>query len=103
MDTPNINHPSEKFNVFVRAAMPVQQMLGNQLRQHQLKDRARFEGNPSIYRVLNEYRFFRTGLEETSRQREYQLQSIAYSKLLKDLLSFCDSGKYRGGDRQAYR
>jgi thiopeptide-type bacteriocin biosynthesis protein len=53
---------------------------------------AMFERNPSLYRVLNEYRFFRTGLDETGKTREYHLQSIAFSKLLKDLIADCQPG-----------
>jgi len=51
-----------------------------------------FDLNPSIYRVLKEFRFLRTGLEENLRTREYSLQSIAFSRLLKDLLHFCKGG-----------
>ncbi|WDF79007.1 lantibiotic dehydratase [Mucilaginibacter sp. KACC 22773] len=58
-----------------------------------MKTKARFESNPSLYRVLNEYRFFRTGIDESFKQREYLLQAIAFSKLLKDLIAFCIKGR----------
>ncbi|MDN5286538.1 MAG: hypothetical protein JWR38_2812 [Mucilaginibacter sp.] len=54
-----------------------------------------FEGNPSIYRALREFRFFRTSLDDNLKHREYQLQSIAFSRLLDDLISFCRNGKGR--------
>jgi thiopeptide-type bacteriocin biosynthesis protein len=80
------------YQVHARAGMTFQNQLSNYLLGHELRHTAMFESNPSIYRVLNEYRFFRTGLDEQGKQREYQLQSIAFSKLLKDLLAGCNSG-----------
>ena len=76
----------------IRVSMPFENLLSSYLLDHQLQDKVQFEGNPSIYRVLNEYRFFRTGLDETGKRRDYQLQSIAFSKLLKDLISCCQHG-----------
>jgi lantibiotic biosynthesis protein len=54
-----------------------------------------YEINPSIYRVLNEYRFIRTWIGNDGRSREYQLQSIAYSPLIRDLVSLCRTGRNR--------
>lgn len=49
--------------------------------------------NPSIYRVLHEFRFLRSSLNENFSIRNYSLQAIAFSKLLSDLLTFCQGGK----------
>lgn len=81
-----------EFKISVRAAMAYQNLLGAQLLEHECYYKSKFESNPSIYRVLNEYRFFRTGLNEAGKQRDYQLQSIAFSKLLKDLVIDCTAG-----------
>jgi thiopeptide-type bacteriocin biosynthesis protein len=81
------------FEAFIRTAMPLQNQLSKYLLTQGQISGTLYESNPSIYRVLNEYRFFRTGLDEIGKQRDYQLQSIAFSKVLKDLLSLCDSGK----------
>jgi len=80
-------HGSHKFIPYISAAMPYQHAVINYLIDHALITRLNYQRNPSVYRVLNEYRFFRTGLNENGRQREYQLQSIAFSKVLKDVLS----------------
>jgi hypothetical protein len=74
------------FEAFIRTAMPLQNQLSKYLLTQGQISAALFESNPSMYRVLNEYRLFRTGLDERGKQRDYQLQSIAYSKVLKDLL-----------------
>lgn len=79
------------FGTFIRPAMLVQHLLRRQTAAHQDPDEL-LENNPSIYRVLNEYRFFRTGLDETGSTRDYQLQSIAFSRLLKDLLNLARHG-----------
>jgi thiopeptide-type bacteriocin biosynthesis protein len=76
----------------ITTAMPVQHQLYEKWRDQELAGHARYEPNPSIYRVLHEYRFFRTGLDEAGKQRDYQLQSIAFSKMLKDLLKLCSTG-----------
>jgi thiopeptide-type bacteriocin biosynthesis protein len=88
----NTQTVSPKFKIDVRAAMPLQNIIGRYLVEHELNQQSTFETNPSLYRVVNEYRFFRTGFDETGKERHYQLQSIAFSKLLKDLLSQCDTG-----------
>jgi thiopeptide-type bacteriocin biosynthesis protein len=52
-----------------------------------------FVPNRGLYRAVGEYRFIRSELNETGNAREYRLQSVDYSKLLKDLLAFCRPGK----------
>ncbi|MEO6524250.1 MAG: hypothetical protein ABIN91_21370 [Mucilaginibacter sp.] len=54
-----------------------------------------YEINPSIYRVLNEYRFIRTWVDADVKSREYQLQSIAYDSLIRDLVNFCKPARSR--------
>jgi thiopeptide-type bacteriocin biosynthesis protein len=76
----------------ISTAMPVQHQLYEKWRNLDMLDQTIFEPNPSLYRVLQEYRFIRTGLEEAGQQREYQLQSIAFSKVLKNLLKLCSTG-----------
>ncbi|MCR8557288.1 lantibiotic dehydratase [Mucilaginibacter sp. BJC16-A38] len=87
------DHPAS-FSAFINVAMPMQNLLFKYLPDQALKESARFQSNPSLYRVLNEYRFFRTGVDEAG-QREYQLQSIAFSKMLKDLLTGNPNGYLR--------
>jgi len=87
-----MNSTVPSFKADFRTAMPFENLLSSYLLEHKLKDKARFEGNPSLYRVLNEYRFFRTTLDDTCKQREYQLQSIAFSRLLKDLITASKNG-----------
>jgi len=82
------------FKAHIRAAMPLQNLLSEYLLENQLFYQAKYEINPSIYRVLNEYRFFRTGLDEAGK-RDYQLQSIAFSKVLKELTIKCSKGCQR--------
>ncbi len=49
--------------------------------------------NPTIYRALDEYRFIRTLVDPEIIHREYLLQSTEFSRLLKELLFFCQTGK----------
>lgn len=84
----------EKFSMHARVAMPVQSQLGTYFWRAELLNKAKYTGNPTIYRILNEYRFIRTGLDEQGK-RDYQLQSIAFSTLLRDLLKQCASASYR--------
>jgi len=79
----------------ISASMTAQNLINESILDAELRDSARFVANPSIYRLLNEYRFFRTGLDEQGRHRDYQLQSIAYSKILKDLITICQKGQSR--------
>lgn len=85
--------PSEpSFKPFIRTAMPLQNKIAGYLLENELLIKEKYESNPSIYRVLNEYRFFRTALNDSENKRDYQLQSIAFSKVLKDLLTLCKKG-----------
>jgi thiopeptide-type bacteriocin biosynthesis protein len=77
------------FKAKYQADQTFQAILGKDLLGRELAEQARYESNPSIYRVVNEYRFLRSAPDESFRQREYLLQSIAFSKLLKDLISWC--------------
>lgn len=52
-----------------------------------------YEGNPTLYRVSQNFRFIRTDV--IKERRIYQLQSIGYSSVLDDLLRFCKKGKQR--------
>jgi hypothetical protein len=72
--------------------MTIQNLLATQLLANELRADAHLIPNPSIYRLINEYRFFRTSLDESAKHRDYQLQSIAFSKLLKDLIANCAKG-----------
>ncbi|MHB8206980.1 lantibiotic dehydratase [Mucilaginibacter sp.] len=89
---PQVQAPPN-FTVSIHADQTYQAILGQDLLDKELNGLASYEANPSIYRALNEYRFFRTGLDESFRQREYLLQSIAFSKLLKDLIAYCRPGR----------
>lgn len=79
------------FKAHIRTAITLQNLLSDHLLENHLFNQSKYETNPSIYRVLNEYRFFRTGLDEAGK-RDYQLQSIAFSKVLKDLIIRCSKG-----------
>ncbi|WP_413670186.1 lantibiotic dehydratase [Mucilaginibacter sp. Mucisp86] len=50
------------------------------------KNRLRFEGNATIYRVHKDYRFIRN--MDAAGRRTYHLQSTDYSLILKNLLHF---------------
>lgn len=79
--------------VHFQADQTFQTVLGGELLKGELMEGATYTGNPSIYRALNEYRFFRTSLDESQKQREYLLQSIAFSGMLKDLINWCGEGR----------
>jgi len=87
-----IQHHAE-YEASIHADQTYQASFSQYLLESELADQAAYEGNPSLYRALNEYRFFRTGLNENFKQREYLLQSIAFSKLLKDLIAYCREGR----------
>jgi len=89
MGTPRV------FNWHVSADMNYANLLLKSLVRNAIHSDLTYEKNPSIYRVLQEYRFFRTGLDQTGKQRDFQLQSIAFSKLLRDLILFCETGRSR--------
>jgi thiopeptide-type bacteriocin biosynthesis protein len=84
-----------KLRPHIRASMTVQNLFAESIREKELLLKVNYKSNPSLYRVLNEYRFFRTGLDESGKHRDYQLQSIAFSKMLKDLISACFYGLFR--------
>jgi len=65
------------------------------LSEKQLFPDSLYEPNPSIYRALKEYRFFSITMDEQLGQRDYLLQSVAYAKLLKDLIQRCRAGYNR--------
>jgi hypothetical protein len=44
---------------------------------------------------MKEYRFVHTALDENGKRRQYLLQSIEFSKLLKDLITFCGGARIR--------
>jgi thiopeptide-type bacteriocin biosynthesis protein len=79
------------FEPHISPAMTVQNFLFYHLKQADPAT-SKLEANPSIYRVLNEFRFFRTGLDETGLHRDYQLQSIAFSKTLKEVIAVSKNG-----------
>jgi thiopeptide-type bacteriocin biosynthesis protein len=55
-----------------------------------------YRSNPTLYRVLDEYRFIRTAPDENLKDREYQLQATGFSKILKDLAAYCSTGPEQG-------
>jgi thiopeptide-type bacteriocin biosynthesis protein len=56
-------------------------------------EQAKFESNPSVYRALQEFRFFRTDVTENGERREYLLQATRFTKLLKELIEWCRIGR----------
>jgi thiopeptide-type bacteriocin biosynthesis protein len=87
----NNNGQMPELTASIGIAMPFQSQLVDHLLAHEFDEQTQFEINPSIYRVMNEYRFFRTGLNDSRQKREYQLQSIAFSKVLKDIVNLTQS------------
>jgi hypothetical protein len=72
--TGSVPGSAERFHAYIRASMPYQHLLAGHLYNETSKDKIlSLEANPSIYRILNEYRFFRTGLNESGIQRDYIL------------------------------
>lgn len=53
---------------------------------------SRLQPNPTIYRVMKEYRFVSTDVS-TDGKRTYQLQSTDFSLVLKSLLQYCQPGR----------
>ena len=81
-----------QYRPYIRASMTVQNILAERFPEQEPSLQVNYKSNPSLYRVLNEYRFFRTSLDETGKQRDYQLQSIAFSKILKDIITASSTG-----------
>jgi thiopeptide-type bacteriocin biosynthesis protein len=71
--------------VYTQADMTFQQYVES----HYLIKYQSFENNPSTYKVLNEFRFIKTVVNEKEGIRDYQLQSIGYTTLLKGLVKLC--------------
>lgn len=82
-----ITAEAPNYQVFIRTAMPAQHAITDHLIKSNALTDETFRANPFIYRVLNEYRFIRSDLNESARLRTFQLQSIAFSKVLKDLIA----------------
>ncbi len=84
------------FEAIVRASQTYQYRLASSLLQTAIPpDQLRFEANFSLYRVMKEYRFFHSILDENGQERQYLLQSIEFSTLLKTLIAFCRSARSR--------
>lgn len=87
-----ITAEAPNYRMFIRTAMPAQHaIIDHLIKCDALKDET-FRPNPFIYRVLNEYRFIRSDLDESLRLRTFQLQSIAFSKVLKELIAVSGTG-----------
>jgi thiopeptide-type bacteriocin biosynthesis protein len=63
--------------------------LSQELLHTELSAPGSFEINPSLYRLVDEYRFISSELEPGIRERKYLLQSMDYSILLKELTYYC--------------
>jgi thiopeptide-type bacteriocin biosynthesis protein len=87
--------PASRSNLkaFFHTDQAYQAIIGGELLSHMRPEQVQLEGNPSLYRALGEYRFFRTAITENVRRREYLLQSIAFSRLLKGLVTWCGKGR----------
>ena len=92
-ENPVTKTDSVSYQVKIRADQTYQAALTSGAMQEKETADAIFDPNPSIYRVLKEFRFLRTGLDETFGNRNYSLQSIVFSKILSDMLSFGRGGK----------
>jgi lantibiotic biosynthesis protein len=90
------HQPREMISRVFKASFQIDQAyqaaLAQDLLDHELSEHATFTANPSIYRVLDEYRFYRTALDESGSKREYLLESIDFSRLLKGLFRWSDDG-----------
>ncbi|WPU98414.1 lantibiotic dehydratase [Mucilaginibacter sp. cycad4] len=92
-DDPVSGEAEVRYYPVIRADQHYQAALAAGTTKENATAEAIFDPNPSVYRVLHEFRFLRSGLNENFSIRNYSLQSIAFSKLLGDLLSFCHGGK----------
>jgi hypothetical protein len=79
------------FNITANPDQTYVMIMGRELLLKELDPAALYIPNFTLYRTANEYRFIRTGIEEANNKREYLLQSTAFSKSLKDLISFCST------------
>lgn len=89
--TARAGHPNLK--VHFQTDQTYQAIAGRELLNQAGPEQLQLTGNPSLYRILGEYRFFRTTITNDVKRREYLLQSIAFSKLLKDLVTWCGEGR----------
>ncbi|MDB5122353.1 MAG: hypothetical protein JWP94_482 [Mucilaginibacter sp.] len=55
-----------------------------------------FETNPTLYRLLDEYRFITTETDGGDNSRRYLLQSADYSTVLKELAAYCMTARSQG-------
>jgi hypothetical protein len=83
--------PDGPLNVYIEPDQAYSQGLGEAMLRNGLSGECLYEPNPTLYKVMDAYRFVRTDV--TSGSRAYLLQSIGYSKILKELLDFCRQGR----------
>jgi thiopeptide-type bacteriocin biosynthesis protein len=69
--------------------------LSRELLDGELQTGGLFEPNPTLYRLLDEYRFISTEIDGPDQARKFLLQSIEYSVVLRQLASFCAVPKSR--------
>jgi thiopeptide-type bacteriocin biosynthesis protein len=65
--------------------------LSRQLREFELSDVVCYTVNPSLYRLMQEYRFISINLEDNDLSGRYLLQSTEYSAVLKGLAALCET------------
>ncbi|QEC78525.1 lantibiotic dehydratase [Mucilaginibacter ginsenosidivorax] len=85
--------PTKQFNIAIKPDQAYAARLGTALLATLPEQRNFLVANPTIYRAMDEYRFIRTVVDQDYINREYLLQSTDFSRLLKDILFFCQTGK----------
>jgi thiopeptide-type bacteriocin biosynthesis protein len=63
--------------------------LSQELRDKELETAGLYEPNPTLYRLLEELRFISSESNDRNQTRNYLLQSVEYSGILKDLVAYC--------------
>lgn len=63
--------------------------FSRELLNDELAEGGRYEPNPTLYRILEEYRFISTETDQQDLTRRYLLQSTDYSTVLRDLAAYC--------------
>jgi hypothetical protein len=64
------------------------------LLQQEFNENCRYETNPTLYKLLDEYRFVSTEVETGGTKRKYLLQSTDYTLILQELAQYCRTARY---------
>ena len=90
---PSKANTSPLYRISTHLAQAYDLSIGLRYTNQHLRAAIEYEPNPTLYRVLKEYRFIMSSLDEDFKNREYLLQSVGYTKILERIIRFCRTGK----------